>query len=384
MSVANNQTGAEGNKFEFIAKNKVTTIGISCPNLSYSVRMDRRGKSTVGFTLGKSTGSVPIRGAMPSASIIDTSVTHPQGSWWISIANKWDVTVGAGGINYETRGPLQIFSEYGTIIGKNGLNLQGGELVEIKSDKYISINAPKVLLNDTNLMCNASLKTTGNMVANGGFYARGETYITHMTTQSQNMNTKDCDCIDASINPTQSFAVKNGSSALAQLKLAPYMPLSSLLSSVPDTPGMIDAVVTLPFPPPIDAILTLPIKLAFTRGIQLISDNFYSVSPAESELVWNTSYPSGYGLKLPDVVGGEHSHEFTGPAATYLPDTNALYEAAADSGIMDNKAIGHNQSTPGGGLGGLKGWFSDYCDGVKKSISNKAKKRFKRMIFGGS
>ena len=57
-----------------------------------------------------------------------------------------------------------------------------------------------------------------------------------MTTQSQNMNTKDCDCIDASINPAQSFAVKNGSSALAQLKLAPYMPLAGLLSSIPDTP----------------------------------------------------------------------------------------------------------------------------------------------------
>lgn len=383
MSVNNNQTGAEGNKFEFIAKNKITMVGMGCPNLSYCLRMDKRGRSTVGFKLGKSTGTIPIRGAMPSSSLVDTSALHPQGSWWIDIGNKWSTSVGAGGIDFKTKGPLRFFSEYGTIIGKNGLNLQGGEVVEIKSDKFIVLNAPKLLMEKTNLNMNATIKTTGNMVANGGFYARGETYISHMTIQAQPMETKECDCIDANVNPAQSFAVRNGSSALASAKLLPYMPLAELLGEVPDTPGMIDAVITLPFPPPIDATFTLPIKLGFTKGIRLISDNFYTTSPVEAETMWNMSYPLGYGLKLPDVVGGEHCHNFVGPSATYLQNTNDVYKAAAESGITENKAIGHNQMTPGGGVNGLTGWLNDYANGVKKSTSEKAKKRFKRMLFTG-
>jgi hypothetical protein len=372
----NNQTGSEGNGFEFYAKNKVTVVGGGCVNLSPCTRIDNRAKSLQKFKLSSNTGTIPYRGSMPSATMIDTSITHPIGTWSLCVGNKWDITVGTGGIRLTNTGPLMSTSPYVVFFGEEQLNLHSGTIVEIKSGRTISLDAPQIVINASKeMVMQSSLCTNANIVANGGFFARGETFITHMTVQSQMMETKECTDCEMFINPTQSFAVAAGNSTFAQLKLGTTYSgaLASASGSLPNQSGLVDVVIALWLPSPFDKVLTVPAKIGFPLGIRLISDGLYGSDPASTETTWITKPTPEHGLKSHDASGGAHSHMYTAPAATYVKDTEELYSAAKDSDVMSNKPIGHEPVSQGG----MQDWIKNYINKQKKAVTDSIKKRFK-------
>ena len=351
MSVANNQTGAEGNKFEFIAKNQVTTIGMGCPNMSFTLRKDNHGKSMVKTALSLFSGSIPILMSIPTSSVIDTSINHPQGTWSLYIANKWTTNVGSGGISLKTSGPSSYSSPHIGRAGNDNLHLHAGEMLQLKSGKIVMVEAKKTIFKDTELYFNNVISTTSNVIIGGGLYVRGECFISHMTCQAVNMWTKESPPLKASLNPFQSYSVKTGNSDFSIMKLGLNFSsaILALSEQLPQTPGFIDTIISLPLPSPIDSIINVPAKIAFPFGIQLISDSFYALNPAMTEVVWETELPLGVGKLVSDVVSPfGHKHEYKGPAATYKNDTIETYGAAFKSGLDKQNPVSHEPPVPGG------------------------------------
>lgn len=382
MGVSNNQSGAEGNKFEFIAKNKVTTIGMSCPNIGPSIRTDNHGSAYVKPVLSKYMGSVPIVGSLPSSSVIDASINHPHGSWSLYIGNKWNVGVGSGGISIKTTGTSNFKSPKINLVGENDVNVDGGSVVQIKSGKVVSINAKLLVVSKAQSVFNGNITTTSNLVVNGGLFVRGETFLSHVTMQGVNMHTKESAPITAYLNPVQSFAVKNGSSQFAKLNLfsAFSSGLSSMSGSLPNTPGYIDILIAIPLPSPIDSVINVPGRIAFPSGVQFISDGFYKMCPEQATLAWTNPIPlPSFEQSIPDITSSTgHTHEFKGPAITYKKDTGEFYEAAASSGVDGSKPIGHEPGVPGG-LSQLSEWTNQYIDNAKQSVVDAGTNLLKNM-----
>lgn len=364
----NNQTGAEGNKFEFIAKNKVTTIGMGCPNLAPSTRIDLHGKPYYKFAISPNLGTVPIVGSMPSAGMVDTSIVHPQGSWSLAIGNKWNISVGTGGISIENPGPYMNNSDYIVLFGNVRTNLHSGSVVDIKSGDFIILNSNKIYMTCNEMVINNTIMVNDNVVVNGGLFVRGETFLTHLTTMAQPMRTEESGNINSYINPSQSFAVLGANSVLAQSKLLATFGglMSSITGSMPNIDGFIEILLTLQFPSPIDKVLTVPGKIAFPYGIRLISDGTYGMNPIKVEEQWNMRPPVGSGLTKGDCVSSGHGHQYTVPAGTYLKSVDEVYKKAATSKITENKPINHNPAQ----FGGLSDWFGEWIDNQKKKITD--------------
>ena len=385
MSVLNNQTGAEGNEFRFIAKNAVWIIGGGCTNVAPSTRTNRFGKAYYKNTLSGVTGSNTVQDCMSTSTPTDTSIVHPHGSLSMCVGNTWSSTVGSGGVSITTCGPYRCQMNYGVLISDTQLNLHAKTIVELKAAEAIVLDAPKIHMSASSEMINNNtINTNGNIVANGGFYARGETFITHMNTQAQIMETGESVEIDTYVNPIQSFAVAAGNSTLANKKLLTTFGglLSAISGELEKSPLFVEAIISLPFPPPIDRVMNLPIKIAFPYGIRLISDGLYGTMPVEAETIWSTRPNKGVGLTEYDSSSFTgHTHLYTGPAATYHEDTASLYNAAKNSGIEGNQAIAHEAVQQGG----MANWIKSWLEKKKKQVGEVAKKKalgFAKRMMG--
>lgn len=368
MSSLNNQTGAEGNKFEFIAKNKVTAIGMGCSNRAPATRVDKHGTPYCKFSLSPTLGTIPIYGSIPSAGIVDTAIVHPQGSWSLGIGNKWSITVGSGGISVQNVGPYVNNSDYMVLFGNVRTNLHSGSVVDIKSGDVITLNSKKILMSCEEMVINNTVKVNNNVVVNGGLFVRGEAFFTHMTMMSQPMRTEDSGVINSYINPNQSFAVMGANSVIAQSKLLTTFGglLSTISGSFDDIDGFIEIILTLPLPSPIDRIITIPAKIAFPYGIRLMSDSVYGMNPVKSEEAWENRPEVGVGLTKGDAIAMGHEHQFTGPAGKFVSSTDEIYKKVSSSKIMENKPINHNKAE----YGGVSDWFGQWAENQKKKITD--------------
>lgn len=378
MSVANNQTGAEGNKFEFIAKNQVTTIGMGCPNMAFTLRKDNHGNSMVKSTLSMFSGSIPILMSLPSSSVIDTSINHPQGTWSLYIANKWTIDVGSGGISLKTSGPISFASPHIVLAGEDNLHLHAGETVHIKSGKIVLIESKKAIFKNAETYFNNVISTTSNVIIGGGLYVKGECFISHMTCQGVGMTTKSSGPFKANMNPFQSYSVKTGNSIYSIEKLGINFSnlILSLAGQLPQTPGFIDTIISLPLPKPIDSIINVPAKIAFPRGIQLISDSFHAINPAMTDVIWETELPLGTGALVTDVVSPfGHKHDYVGPAVTYKKDTVEAYKAAFESGLDKQNPVPHEPPVPGG-----LSQIAEMYDGIKEEMTESAKNAATQLL----
>ena len=381
MSVANNQTGAEGNKFEFIAKNQVTTIGMGCPNLAFALRKDSHGTSMVKTALSMFSGSIPILMSIPTSSVIDTSINHPQGTWSLYIANKWTTNVGSGGLSLKTSGPISYASPHIVLAGEDNLHLHAGEMLQLKSGKIVMVEAKKTIFKDAECYFNNVISTTSNVIIGGGLYVRGECFFSHISCQGVNMWTKESPPLKASLSPFQSYSVKTGNSDFSLMKLGLNFSTAILALSeqLPQTPGFIDTIISLPLPSPIDSIINVPAKIAFPYGIQLISDSFYSLNPKITDVIWETELPIGIGKLVSDVVSPfGHKHEYMGPSATYKNDTIQAYGAAFSSGIDKQNPVPHEPPVPGG-LSKITEMYDKMVEEINGSAKNVASATLKAM-----
>ena len=118
---------------------------------------------------------------------------------------------------------------------------------------------------------------------------------------------------------------------------------------------------------PLKAILALPIKLKFPKGISLISDasdvefpEVYPTMKAKARVI-------GEAIEDDDLFGPGHSHCYSGPACTLLDSSQDVMRAGAQ--IAHSPHTGASQTV----IGGYRS-YSEVPEGEAKKVTNSVKR----------
>ena len=112
----------------------------------------------------------------------------PCGTYSLNVANKYDLTVGAGGANISTAGNMRMGSSGRTIVsateemniasGNGNVNIRAAHNISLKSDS-LNLECPN------QVVVNANLGVAKNAVINGCAFIDGETYVNHITCPAE-------------------------------------------------------------------------------------------------------------------------------------------------------------------------------------------------------
>ena len=229
--------GFGGNSFEFIAKHRLTTVGVTYnTNKTFEYGLD--GKTIIKAIKPNLTGAgfVPLPTKLNSIQELYIP-DMPGGNYDIFAMNRYSVTTGAGGINLASNGK---FSMQGTIV-----DIRGEAMVNIGcKDNYIDIDGSVVTITGDALQLknkqggqvtvDSTLGVTKNVVIGGGAYVEGELIVNHVTAPLEYQVTENTQIIATGpvVNPTglpgaagSGWAVLN-TDALGNLVLAiPSLPV---------------------------------------------------------------------------------------------------------------------------------------------------------------
>ena len=175
-----NELGLGGSEVIEITKHKLETIGVVMNDFG-SIRLDNIGKSLNNEILVDDDGVYVNQSDSPLLEY-----THvqdlPGGNYTLNVCNRYNVMVGAGGLNMKTYGPINMS---GTITNIAGEQINLGSENEINIDaKTINISAE--ILNMRNkrqrqIIIENSLGVNKNVVIGGGLHVEGETFLQHVT-----------------------------------------------------------------------------------------------------------------------------------------------------------------------------------------------------------
>ena len=247
--------GFGGNSFEYIAKHRLTTVGITYNTSETFNRLPGAGKTIITAVKPNLTGGGFV--ALPTIlpSILELYVPDmPGGNYDIFAMNRYSVTAGAGGINLASNGK---FSMQGTIVdvrAEAAINIGGKDsLIDVQGD-VVTISGNSLQLKNNlgdQVIVDSTLGVTKNVIIGGGAYVEGELFVNHITAPLEYQVTENTQ-IQASgpvINPTgQPNTISSGwnitgADALGNLVIViPSLPVigsatEPTLISVPINPG---------------------------------------------------------------------------------------------------------------------------------------------------
>jgi hypothetical protein len=190
--VANNQIDIEqnipmgGTHIIAYEKDKQEHIGVLL-NKSTPIRVDSAGENRPQAVNIQSEGSYTQFSTVPYTEEVNNQ-NFPCGTYETTIANKYGVNVGAGGIEIRTIGNSKfIASARSTIVGTEELNFSSDGNINIKSNANITIESTKTLTLRTpdQVVVDCNLGVSGNTIINGSTMIDGELYINHVTCPSE-------------------------------------------------------------------------------------------------------------------------------------------------------------------------------------------------------
>jgi hypothetical protein len=167
-------------------KDKQEHIGVLL-NKSTPVRVDSAGEHRPQAVNIQSEGSYTQFSTVPYTEEVNNQ-NFPCGTYETTIANKYGVNVGAGGIEIRTIGNSKfIASARSTIIGTEELNFSSDGNINMKSNANITIESTKTLTLRTpdQVVVDCNLGVSGNTIINGSTMIDGELYINHVTCPSE-------------------------------------------------------------------------------------------------------------------------------------------------------------------------------------------------------
>ena len=172
--------GIGGSEIIQITKNKVETIGMMMNSFG-SYRLDPIGKLTGSEVKVDSTSVYLNKEGSPMLEY-----THvqdlPGGSSTLNVSNRYNVLVGAGGLNLKSYGPTNIT---GSITNITGEQINMGSANEINLDaKVINISADILTMRNKRqkqVLIDSNLGIQKNVVIGGGLHVEGETFLQHVT-----------------------------------------------------------------------------------------------------------------------------------------------------------------------------------------------------------
>ena len=173
--------GIGGSEIIQITKNKVETIGMMMNNFG-NYRFDPIGKLTGSEVKVDSTSVYLNKEGVASIRIYVHVQDLPGGSSTLNVSNRYNVLVGAGGLNLKSYGPTNIT---GSITNITGEQVNVGSANEINLDaEVINISADILTMRNKRqkqVLIDSNLGIQKNVVIGGGLHVEGETFLQHVT-----------------------------------------------------------------------------------------------------------------------------------------------------------------------------------------------------------
>lgn len=180
------QIKAGGDQHITYEKNKYEHIG-SVTNQFPPIRVDVKGKFRP--------KSVDISGKGSFVNYQPVSYTEeventrfPCGTYSVMVGNKYDLSVGNGGIGFSTGGGMRIAAGgRANITSTKEVNIASGEgNVDIKAAQNLSLEADSMNLTCPNqVVVDCNLGVTRNAIINGCAFIDGEVYLHHVTCPAE-------------------------------------------------------------------------------------------------------------------------------------------------------------------------------------------------------
>lgn len=183
--------GNGGDDTNIIKRNKFDVIGTTFNDYP-SVRIDPEGRSQPLEILVSDTGAYKNHDFIPHVEEVDNSSNFPGGEYTQIVSNKYNLSVGSGGLNVKSTGGAEFG---GTVLkmGYNKINMNASAGVCIGSESHIELQSIKSITLRTNrqVLIDGALGVNHNMVVKGGTYTEGETYLQHITAPLEVQQTED-------------------------------------------------------------------------------------------------------------------------------------------------------------------------------------------------
>lgn len=335
-----NNDGIAGVDVENIAIEKSIIVGMQAPNKFPTIKCDENGRALPKMEVASNGGTQVLSSSGYNCSHVDTSWLPHCGKFNVAAGNKITLTSGAGGFEVTTSGVSKFFCRYTDFVSIDGFTLTT-RLFTVTTTKRMELAGGRFDLIYDEIYVQGNTNFVNNVHINGGLYVNGELICQHITTQAQTNLTSMSDKTEAYLNPGQSFHIFNGASIAAKT-LCQNIAWSAL-AELPDSPAYVDCYIALMLPQPFDALLNVPCKIAFPKGVSLLSDAVFTLQPQSSTVATQGSNrPIGGSCKKPDIKGPAHQHAITGPACRYTKDTSELFDKAKEmtSNPEPAKALG--------------------------------------------
>ena len=183
------ELGIGGSEIIQITKNKVETIGMEMNDFG-SYRLDPIGKLKVSEMKIDETSVYANSEGSPLVEYVHVQ-DLPGGTSTLNVSNRYNVLVGAGGMNLKSYGPTNITGSITNVAGEqvnigseNEVNIDGGTVNISANILRLRNKRQKQVLVDSNL------GVTKNVVIGGGLHVEGETYLQHVTAPREYQETE--------------------------------------------------------------------------------------------------------------------------------------------------------------------------------------------------
>lgn len=379
--MATNNDGMGGSLIEHIALSKTTLIGVQSPNLLQSIRDSDTGTDMPFTKITKKRGATVQSKKEYDCKYIDTSWLSYGGQYTLGVGNKWNIRVGSGGIYTETTGPL-LFRPQFTLFRSKAAFCVTTKLFQACGSERVDLRGKKLNLAFQDIVVQGNTNFFNNVSVNGGLYVNGQVICPHLTTQKCTYVTDSSQEAKGLLNPGQSFHIFNGSSMAAKKYVNEGL-LSGLFNAldVSDSDeklqgGMVDIELFLNLDwltqiiPGLDLILRqihIPCKIAFPKGISLISDEMDAQHPELYPIVSSIERPIGAGIDRPDLMLPGHCHTYKGPACSLKDGTEKIYTEGAKT--LQHELIKHKQNI-GNGCENWQDFKNQFIEAKTKEIKN--------------
>jgi len=189
--------GVGGSEIIEITKHKVETIGTVMNDFG-SIRVDMQGKMYVSDVYVGKYGTFYNRKPSPLIELVHVD-DLPGGNYTLNVCNRYNVMVGAGGLNLKSYGPVNISGSVTNIAGSQ-VNLSSELETNIDGGKRLSLVGDIVSIRQRNkeqVVIEGSLGVTNNLIVAGGLHVEGEFTTNHITMPMEVQGTEQSTCFAA-------------------------------------------------------------------------------------------------------------------------------------------------------------------------------------------
>jgi hypothetical protein len=184
------ELGLGGSEIIEISKHKLETIGTVMNDFG-SIRFDDIGKLTSNeVVVNKDTVYLNKKGT-PLFEYVNVQ-DLPGGNYTLNVSNRYNVMVGAGGLNLKSYGPVNMSGTITNIAGEQ-INIGSDNEINIDSGKVINISAEILRLRNKNqrqVLIDSNMGVNKNVVIGGGLHVEGEMFLQHVTAPKEFQETE--------------------------------------------------------------------------------------------------------------------------------------------------------------------------------------------------